>query len=263
MPDAPGPVNLAAAASIDAEGESRPPAHCVAGGRYIGAPGFEPGTSPTRTARATRLRHAPRYWASLLGRARDGLVVAHRQTGDQRLERGVERRVLALRPAGEPLVLDRLRLGDDVVEQVRVAVGEERADRVEPGVGERAEEVGVGLAAHGPPPSRDPVASFTPWVTWSTVPPTACPVCLTAPPAWPPMVSPTTSVAPETTPPAVGGGELAAGWVSGAREGLTSGSDEPVAVWVAASAASVTAPVAPPVAPDAARVVGCHGDDVG
>ena len=27
---------------------------------YIGAPGFEPGTSPTRTVRATRLRHAPR-----------------------------------------------------------------------------------------------------------------------------------------------------------------------------------------------------------
>ena len=26
---------------------------------FIGAPGFEPGTSPTRTARATRLRHAP------------------------------------------------------------------------------------------------------------------------------------------------------------------------------------------------------------
>jgi hypothetical protein len=26
----------------------------------IGAPGFEPGTSPTRTVRATRLRHAPR-----------------------------------------------------------------------------------------------------------------------------------------------------------------------------------------------------------
>src|SRR4051794_34803069 len=29
-------------------------------GELIGAPGFEPGTSPTRTARATRLRHAPR-----------------------------------------------------------------------------------------------------------------------------------------------------------------------------------------------------------
>src|SRR5438067_7336192 len=30
------------------------------GRRSIGAPGFEPGTSPTRTVRATRLRHAPR-----------------------------------------------------------------------------------------------------------------------------------------------------------------------------------------------------------
>src|SRR6185436_15123840 len=29
-------------------------------GWNIGAPGFEPGTSPTRTVRATRLRHAPR-----------------------------------------------------------------------------------------------------------------------------------------------------------------------------------------------------------
>jgi hypothetical protein len=26
----------------------------------VGAPGFEPGTSPTRTVRATRLRHAPK-----------------------------------------------------------------------------------------------------------------------------------------------------------------------------------------------------------
>jgi len=31
----------------------------ICGVFYIGAPGFEPGTSPTRTARATRLRHAP------------------------------------------------------------------------------------------------------------------------------------------------------------------------------------------------------------
>ena len=29
--------------------------------RTIGAPGFEPGTSPTRTVRATRLRHAPMH----------------------------------------------------------------------------------------------------------------------------------------------------------------------------------------------------------
>src|SRR5437879_2845255 len=34
----------------------------VAGRLPIGAPGFEPGTSPTRTVRATRLRHAPTQW---------------------------------------------------------------------------------------------------------------------------------------------------------------------------------------------------------
>src|SRR3954454_10952251 len=124
MPDAPGPVNLAAAASIDAEGESRPPAHCVAGGRYIGAPGFEPGTSPTRTARATRLRHAPRYGRSLLGRAGHGLVVPDGQPGDQRLQRRVERGVLALGPPSEAVIFDRLRLGNDVVAQLRVLIGE-------------------------------------------------------------------------------------------------------------------------------------------
>jgi integrase len=31
----------------------------------IGAPGFEPGTSPTRTVRATRLRHAPKMFPSI------------------------------------------------------------------------------------------------------------------------------------------------------------------------------------------------------
>src|SRR5438046_3209046 len=35
------------------------------GFRLIGAPGFEPGTSPTRTVRATRLRHAPKSLSSL------------------------------------------------------------------------------------------------------------------------------------------------------------------------------------------------------
>ena len=29
--------------------------------RLIGAPGFEPGTSPTQTVRATKLRHAPTH----------------------------------------------------------------------------------------------------------------------------------------------------------------------------------------------------------
>jgi hypothetical protein len=41
---------------------SRPFAYircCSRLSKAIGAPGFEPGTSPTRTARATRLRHAP------------------------------------------------------------------------------------------------------------------------------------------------------------------------------------------------------------
>jgi hypothetical protein len=39
---------------------------------FIGAPGFEPGTSPTRTVRATRLRHAPKaaIISETLGRAR-------------------------------------------------------------------------------------------------------------------------------------------------------------------------------------------------
>src|SRR4051812_25081970 len=36
----------------------------------IGAPGFEPGTSPTRTVRATRLRHAPREGSSVASRPR-------------------------------------------------------------------------------------------------------------------------------------------------------------------------------------------------
>src|SRR3954452_15002452 len=35
----------------------------------IGAPGFEPGTSPTRTVRATRLRHAPKTAMSLAAAA--------------------------------------------------------------------------------------------------------------------------------------------------------------------------------------------------
>ena len=39
---------------------NRPKPALQRGFRCIGAPGFEPGTSPTRTVRATRLRHAPR-----------------------------------------------------------------------------------------------------------------------------------------------------------------------------------------------------------
>ena len=63
-------------AQIVAAGEERALGSCASTGRVgsrldaasgvempakIGAPGFEPGTSPTRTARATRLRHAPKF----------------------------------------------------------------------------------------------------------------------------------------------------------------------------------------------------------
>jgi hypothetical protein len=42
------------------EGIGSPPERSMNCATDIGAPGFEPGTSPTRTVRATRLRHAPR-----------------------------------------------------------------------------------------------------------------------------------------------------------------------------------------------------------
>src|SRR3954462_4083961 len=50
--------------------------------------------------------------------ARHGLVVAHRQPGQERLERGIHGRPLALGPAHEALVLDGLGLGDHVVAQL-------------------------------------------------------------------------------------------------------------------------------------------------
>src|SRR4028119_2295453 len=43
-----------------------------AGSCAIGAPGFEPGTSPTRTVRATRLRHAPKTAEGTRRRPRAG-----------------------------------------------------------------------------------------------------------------------------------------------------------------------------------------------
>ena len=72
-----------------------------AGGGSIGAPGFEPGTSPTRTARATRLRHAPNA-AGEYRRAASGAeraVVAQGEAGEQRLEGALEPDGLARRPS--------------------------------------------------------------------------------------------------------------------------------------------------------------------
>ena len=48
-----------ATCSRPATGPETARAALTRGSQHIGAPGFEPGTSPTRTVRATRLRHAP------------------------------------------------------------------------------------------------------------------------------------------------------------------------------------------------------------
>ncbi len=55
--------------------------------RNIGAPGFEPGTSPTRTVRATRLRHAPN--AAELSQT-IGAVASGRPPGHRRIRRQIK-----------------------------------------------------------------------------------------------------------------------------------------------------------------------------
>src|SRR3954451_21228818 len=122
----------------------------------IGAPGFEPGTSPTRTVRATRLRHAPKsaqYRPALRAPlARDRRVVPAREARDEGLEGALERQVLARRPALEAHLLDLLAVGDHVVDEVRVAVAEERADGVQARVGQRLEERPGVVAGGAHPP---------------------------------------------------------------------------------------------------------------
>src|SRR5262249_1901914 len=85
------------------------------GGSSIGAPGFEPGTSPTRTVRATRLRHAPRESLSVasgpLTGPRDRLEIPDSQAGHERLEGDLDGHALAFRPRREPDLLDLLALG--------------------------------------------------------------------------------------------------------------------------------------------------------
>ena len=53
-----GTTDLCRGFCMDGGERQRPPMESTVSS--IGAPGFEPGTSPTRTARATRLRHAPK-----------------------------------------------------------------------------------------------------------------------------------------------------------------------------------------------------------
>src|SRR5581483_5484556 len=61
----------------------------------IGAPGFEPGTSPTRTVRATRLRHAPNELIVPQRVAPSGTPGKARRTPPFWSARGTSRRALS------------------------------------------------------------------------------------------------------------------------------------------------------------------------
>src|SRR5579875_1344603 len=70
----------------------------------IGAPGFEPGTSPTRTVRATRLRHAPTphqypIAARIVGATPTARTITTPTTPRIVASRERDRRVTLLRPA--------------------------------------------------------------------------------------------------------------------------------------------------------------------
>src|SRR5205807_5526487 len=100
----------------------------------IGAPGFEPGTSPTRTVRATRLRYAPSVnrvqagtaWRVLPGdyrrgkkRARsggDGLVIADREARHQRLEAFLDAESVQACVVTQPPLFDRCAFLYDLVD---------------------------------------------------------------------------------------------------------------------------------------------------
>src|SRR3954452_21806897 len=106
------------------------------------------GEVPSSNLGAPILSESPARPAGLFefsGRAlsRHRGVVAHRQAGDQRLERAFHGDVLPVRPALEAVALDRLALLDDVIDELGVAVAEERADGVQARVGERLEERAV------------------------------------------------------------------------------------------------------------------------
>src|SRR5690606_27826735 len=80
--------------------------------------------------------------ATASARSGDGLVVADGEAGDEGLEGALDLDALAGGPLLEAGVLDLLGLGDDVVDEVGMAVGEVGADRVEARVGERGDELG-------------------------------------------------------------------------------------------------------------------------
>src|SRR2546423_9445027 len=126
----------------------------------IGLPRFELGTSPTRTERATRLRHSPTdlgYPVLRSSLRRYGVVIADRQAREEGLEALLDGQAVLVGEGTEAGVLDRLALGDHLLHEIRMLVGEEGPHRVEAGLHQRLEErVAVdrgpfGLAAPGHP----------------------------------------------------------------------------------------------------------------
>src|SRR3954451_20803864 len=124
----------------------------------IGLAGFEPATSPTRTERATKLRHSPCGRPSVAARLRrrlvrsggDSLVVADREAGQEGLEALLDGHAVLLGVTAQAVALDRLALLDHLVDKLRMLVAEERPHRVEVRVHQRGHELLVGLLPAAP-----------------------------------------------------------------------------------------------------------------
>ena len=99
----------------------------------IGAPGFEPGTSPTRTARATRLRHAPTHSAvshtAIVARVPTQIAEILAEL-DALLEPARFQDYCAQRPAGPGTAADRDARYGRVGERGAVRARGERARRI-------------------------------------------------------------------------------------------------------------------------------------
>src|SRR3954452_7979042 len=109
------------------EGEAGGERESETHGRGIGLGRFELPTSPTRTERATRLRHSPNavYLSAADGfLARHGLVITDRQPGQERVEALLEWDLLLVAIAAQARLLDRDALCDHLVDQLRVLVAE-------------------------------------------------------------------------------------------------------------------------------------------
>ena len=181
-------------------------------GGAIGARGFEPRTSPTRTARATRLRHAPNAARSL---AVHRPVVPDRETRDERLERRLELEPAVARVGLEPVALDRLRPRRRPTRRARDG-GRGSTPRsstgscpsatrrtsllLAPARAERLVRSRVG-PSYGSALVAPPAAPETAPPAAPVAPPTASPAAPVAPPTAPLAAPPAAPVAPPTAPP--------------------------------------------------------------